>query len=176
MYNLPVVIENPSKAGIKRHGQLSPKSSKVNKAEPPMKTYAYCRVSTADQNECRQLDALAEIKIPTTQILTEKKSGKNFKRPAWEKMTKLLNPGDLIYVHSIDRLGRNYEDILTWWRILTKEKGVDIIVLDMPLLNTLTHKDLLGTLISDLVLSLLSYVAHKERDNIKTRRKILLKL
>lgn len=135
-----------------------------------MNTYAYCRVSSIDQNESRQLDAMAELKVPQDNIFVDKQSGKDFIRPAWTAMTTKLNEGDLVYVHSIDRLGRNYDDILNWWRVLTKEKGVDIIVLDMPLLNTQTHKDLLGTLIADLVLSLLSYVANAERDNIKKRQ------
>jgi len=135
-----------------------------------IKTYAYCRVSTAEQNEDRQLDAIAGFNIPASQIYIDKQSGKDFKRPAWQTMVSMLKSGDLLYVSSIDRLGRNYEDILDWWRILTKDKGVDIVVLDMPLLNTLTHKDLLGTLIADLVLSLLSYVAHSERDVIRKRQ------
>ena len=135
-----------------------------------MNTYAYCRVSTVEQNENRQLDAMAELNIPQMNIFVDKQSGKDFVRPAWTELTGILKEGDLLYVHSIDRLGRNYEDILKWWRVLTKEKGVDIIVLDMPLLNTKTHKDLLGTLIADLVLSLLSYVATAERDNIKKRQ------
>ena len=135
-----------------------------------MKTYAYCRVSSIEQNESRQLDAMAELKIQQANIFIDKQSGKDFMRPAWEMMTEKLNEGDLLYVHSIDRLGRNYDDILNWWRVLTKEKGIDIIVLDMPLLNTKTHKDLLGTLIADLVLSLLSYVANAERDNIRKRQ------
>jgi len=133
-------------------------------------TYAYCRVSSIDQNESRQIDAMAELKIPQDNIFVDKQSGKDFMRPKWREMTEVLNEGDLLYVHSIDRLGRNYDDILNWWRVLTKEMGVDIIVLDMPLLNTQTHKDLLGTLIADLVLSLLSYVANAERDNIKKRQ------
>jgi len=128
------------------------------------------RVSTAEQNTDRQLDAMARLNILQANIFIDKQSGKDFVRPAWMKMTEKLNEGDLLYVHSIDRLGRNYDDILNWWRVLTKEKGIDIIVLDMPLLNTRTHKDLLGTLIADLVLSLFSYVANAERDNIKKRQ------
>ena len=135
-----------------------------------MKTYAYCRVSTVDQNEDRQLDSIAGFNIPKSQVFIDKQSGKDFQRPAWQSMVKKLRSGDLLYVGSIDRLGRNYEDIMKWWRVLTKDKGVDIVVLDMPLLNTQTHKDLLGTLIADLVLSLLSYVAHSERDAIRKRQ------
>jgi len=127
-------------------------------------------VSTAEQNEDRQLDAMAELKIPQSQIYVDKQSGKDFKRPAWLSLVDELEPCDLLYVHSIDRLGRNYEDIQNWWRVLTKEKGVDIVVLDMPLLDTRTNKDLLGTLIADLVLNLLSYVAHNERETIRKRQ------
>ena len=132
--------------------------------------YAYCRVSSVDQNENRQLDALTELNIPQENIFIDKQSGKDFIRPKWTEMIETLKKGDLLYIHSIDRLGRNYEDILNWWRVLTKDKNVDIIVMDMPLLNTKTHKDLLGTLIADLVLSLFSYVAHNERDTIKKRQ------
>jgi len=140
------------------------------KGEFQMNKYFYARVSTADQNENRQLDAIAELKIPSENIFVDKQSGKDFFRPAWAEMIKKLKPCDLIYVHSIDRLGRNYEDILNWWRVLTKEKGVDIAVLDMPLLDTRNGRDLLGTLIADLVLSLLSYVAHNEREAIRKRQ------
>ncbi|MCL2457089.1 MAG: recombinase family protein, partial [Defluviitaleaceae bacterium] len=135
-----------------------------------MNEYFYARVSTAEQNENRQLDAIAELKIPPENIFVDKQSGKDFLRPAWTAMTEKLNSGDVIYVHSIDRLGRNYEDILNWWRVLTKEKGVDIVILNMPLLDTRKGRDLLGTLIADLVLSLLSYVAHNERETIRTRQ------
>jgi len=135
-----------------------------------MAIYGYCRVSSADQNENRQLDAMRELNVSQANIFVDKQSGKDFFRPAWLEMTGRLKEGDLVYVHSIDRLGRNYDDILNWWRVLTKEKNVDITVLDMPLLCTKTHKDLLGTLIADLVLSLLSYVANAERDNIKKRQ------
>jgi len=135
-----------------------------------MNTYIYARVSSIDQNENRQLDAMAKLNVPHKNIFVDKQSGKDFLRPAWIKMTDKLQEGDLLYVHSIDRLGRDYDDIIKWWRILTKDKGVDIIVLDMPLLNTKIHKDLLGTLIADLVLSLLSYVANAERINIRKRQ------
>jgi DNA invertase Pin-like site-specific DNA recombinase len=136
-----------------------------------MREFAYCRVSTAEQNERRQLDALVKLKIPQVNIFVDKQSGKDFKRPAWNEMVKQLRQGDLLYVHSIDRLGRNYDDILKWWRVLTKEMGVDIKVLDMELLDTRKGRDLLGTLIADLVLNLLSYVAHNERETIRTRQK-----
>ena len=135
-----------------------------------MKTFAYIRVSSIDQNESRQLDAMAKLNIQQDSIYVDKQSGKDFLRPAWKDMTAEMKEGDLLYVHSIDRLGRDYDDIIKWWRTLTKDMGVDIIVLDMPLLNTQVHKDLLGTLIADLVLSLLSYVANAERDNIRKRQ------
>ena len=106
------------------HNQLLSKSSKADKAHDSAK-YAYCRVSSADQNAHRQLDALTELNIPKSQIFVDKQSGKDFVRPAWAEMITKLKTGDLIYVHSIDRLGRNYEDILKWWRILTKDKGVE---------------------------------------------------
>jgi DNA invertase Pin-like site-specific DNA recombinase len=135
-----------------------------------MNEYAYCRVSSAEQNENRQLDAMAKLKIPPSNIFVDKQSGKDFSRCAWKAMVEKLKSGDLLYVHSIDRMGRNYDDILNWWRILTKEKGVDIVVMDMPLLDTRKGRDLLGTLIADLVLSLLSYVAHNERTTIRKRQ------
>jgi len=135
-----------------------------------MKTYAYCRVSTTDQNEDRQIDTMNSLNIPQAQIFIDKQSGKDFERPKWQSLVDKLEVGDLLYIHSIDRLGRNYEDIQKWWRILTKEKGVDIIVIDMPLLDTCRDKDLLGTLIADLVLNLLSYVAQNERESIRRRQ------
>jgi len=108
--------------------------------------------------------------ISNGQIFVDKVSGKTFDRPAWKKLVQKLRKGDVLYISSIDRLGRNYEEILKWWRILTKDKGVDIVVLDMPLLDTHHHRDLLGTLIADLVLSLFSYVAESERENIQKRQ------
>ena len=135
-----------------------------------MKEYAYIRVSTVDQNEDRQLDAIKNLKIPTAHIYTDKISGKDFKRTAWQQLAMELAEGDTLYVHSIDRLGRNYADILEWWRILTKEKGVDIVVMDMPLLDTRQGKDLIGTLIADIVLVLLSYVSQNERETIRKRQ------
>lgn len=132
--------------------------------------FGYARVSSIDQNEDRQLDAMAELNVPMAHIYIDKQSGKNFERPAWKLLVKKLRQGDLLYIHSIDRLGRSYEDILKWWRVLTKDKGIDIIVLDMPLLDTRKDRDLLGTLIADLVLNLLSYVAHNEREVIRKRQ------
>jgi DNA invertase Pin-like site-specific DNA recombinase len=135
-----------------------------------MEIYGYVRVSTADQNEDRQMLTMSELTIPEKHILVDKQSGKDFDRPAYKALLKKLKPGDLLYVKSIDRLGRNYEEIQHQWRILTKERGVDIVVLDMPLLDTRLNKDLMGTFIADLVLQILSFVAHSERDNIKKRQ------
>lgn len=132
--------------------------------------YGYIRVSTREQNEDRQLIALQEISVPCDNIFTDKQSGKDFDRPQYKRMLRKLKKDDLLYVKSIDRLGRNYEEILEQWRILTKEKGVDIVVLDMPLLDTRRGKDLLGTFLSDIVLQVLSFVAENERVNIRQRQ------
>ena len=134
------------------------------------KIYGYVRVSSADQKEDRQLMVLTEKNVPRKNIYLDKQSGKEFNRPQYQKMVKKLKHGDLLYVLSIDRLGRNYEDIQRQWQILTKEIGVDICVLDMPLLDTRNGKDLMGTFIADLVLQILSFVAHSERDNIRKRQ------
>lgn len=132
--------------------------------------YGYIRVSTREQNADRQLLALRDAAIPGQNIFTDKQSGKDFNRPCYRQLVKKLKPGDLLYIKSIDRLGRNYEEIQRQWRVLTKEKGVDIVVLDMPLLDTRQSRDLTGTLISDIVLQLLSYVAQTERENIRQRQ------
>lgn len=132
--------------------------------------YAYIRVSSRDQNEDRQILALKSYTIPKENYYIDKMSGKNFNRPAYQALLKQLRPGDILYIHSIDRLGRNYEEIIEQWKWLTKNVGVDLIVLDMPLLNTTLSKDLLGTFISDLVLQLLSFVAENERNMIKRRQ------
>ena len=134
------------------------------------KVYGYIRVSATDQNEGRQLIVMNELNIPPEQIFMDKQSGKDFERAEYLSMVRRLKSGDLVYVLSIDRLGRNYEEIQNQWRILTKEKGVDICVIDMPLLDTRLNKDLMGTFISDLVLQILSFVAHSERENIKKRQ------
>ncbi|MBR6646767.1 MAG: recombinase family protein [Clostridia bacterium] len=131
--------------------------------------YGYVRVSTAEQNEGRQLIALNELNIPI-KIYTDKLSGKDFERPQWKKLMKRLKEGDVLYVKSIDRLGRNYEEILEHWRIITKQVKADIVVLDMPLLDTRKEKNLIGTFIADIVLQLLSFVAENERQNIKQRQ------
>lgn len=132
--------------------------------------YGYVRVSTKEQNENRQLIALHEVGVPQKNIYMDKQSGKDFNRPQYKKLLKKIKPGDLLYIKSIDRLGRNYEEIQNQWRIITKEKNADIYVIDMPLLDTRRGKDLLGTFISDLVLQLLSFVAENERTNIKQRQ------
>lgn len=129
----------------------------------------YARVSTVDQNEARQMEALREDGVD--RIYMDKKSGKDFNRPEYQKMISELHKGDVLVIHSIDRLGRNYEEIITEWRKITKEIEADIIVQDMPLLNTSQNKDLTGTLIADIVLQLLSYVAQRERENIRQRQK-----
>ena len=132
--------------------------------------YGYVRVSSTDQNEDRQLVAMLEKNIPQRNIYIDKQSGKDFERPQYKKLVKKLREGDLLYILSIDRLGRNYEDIQKQWRILTKDIGVDICVIDMPLLDTRNGKDLMGTFIADLVLQILSFVAQSERENIKKRQ------
>ena len=132
--------------------------------------YGYVRVSTKEQNEDRQLIALDECGIKIDKIYMDKQSGKDFDRTEYKKMIKRLKSGDVLVIKSIDRLGRNYEEILNQWREITKVKKADIIVLDMPILDTRQNKDLLGTLISDLVLQLLSYVAENERTNIRQRQ------
>ena len=129
----------------------------------------YVRVSTADQNEARQIKAMREDGVE--KIYMDKQSGKDFNRPEYKKMVSELKQGDVLVLHSIDRLGRNYEEILEQWRIITKEIKADVIVQDMPLLNTTISRDLDGTFIADLVLQILSYVSAKERDNIKRRQR-----
>ena len=132
--------------------------------------YGYARVSTKDQNAERQLIALAPYEIPPENLFLDRQSGKDFERPAYKRLLRRLRPRDVLMVKIIDRLGRNYEEILEQWRLLTKKKHVDIFVLDMPLLDTRKGKDLTGTLIADVVLQLLSYVAQTERENIRQRQ------
>ena len=133
--------------------------------------YAYVRVSTQEQNEDRQMLALSELGIIKENIYIDKQSGKDFNRPKYRQMVKKLKEDDLLYVKSIDRLGRNYEDILEQWRVLTKEKKIDIVVLDMPLLDTRRGKDLMGTFLRDTVLQVLSFVADNEGKKIWERQK-----
>ena len=135
-----------------------------------MNIYGYIRVSSRDQNEDRQLIALKEVGVPEKNIYLDKQSGKDFNRPQYKKLLRKMKKDDLLYIKSIDRLGRNYEEILQQWRVLTKEKGIDIVVLDMPLLDTRRGKDLMGTFLSDIVLQVLSFVAENERTNIKQRQ------
>ncbi len=132
--------------------------------------YGYIRVSSRDQNEDRQLIAMREIDVPEKNIYTDKQSGKDFERPQYKKLVRKLKRDDLLYIKSIDRLGRNYEEIQNQWRLLTKDKGVDICVIDMPLLDTRRGKDLVGTFLSDIVLQVLSFVAENERVNIRQRQ------
>ena len=132
--------------------------------------YGYVRVSTREQNVERQLIALEKIGVPQAKIFIDRQSGKDFRRPAYQKMVKKLKAGDVVVTKSIDRLGRNYEEIKEQWRILTKEIGADIIIQDMPLLDTTKSRDLLGSFISDVVLQLLSFVAENERNNIRIRQ------
>jgi len=135
-----------------------------------MKKYGYARVSSIDQNEDRQVAALQKVGVVDSDVFIDKISGKDFNRPQYLKLADSLQQGDLLYIKSIDRPGRNYEEIIEQWRILTKEKCVDIAVLDMPMLDTRQFKDLIGTFISDLVLSVLSYAAESERENIRCRQ------
>ena len=135
-----------------------------------MKEFGYVRVSSTDQNEARQLVAMRELKIPSERIFIDKQSGKDFERPSYKRLVEVLSAGDLLYVKSIDRLGRNYEEIQNQWRVLVKERDVDIVVIDMPLLDTRLYKDLIGTFISDLVLQVLSFLAQNEREIIRKRQ------
>lgn len=132
--------------------------------------YGYIRVSTREQNEDRQILALKELSVPEKNLFIDKQSGKDFERPQYRKMVRKLKKDDLLYIKSVDRLGRNYSEILEQWRILNKEKGIDIVVLDMPLLDTRRGKDLMGTFLSDIVLQVLSFVAENERTNIRQRQ------
>ena len=134
------------------------------------KSYGYIRVSTKEQNEDRQLEAMRKSDVPDKNIFSDKQSGGDFERPQYRRMMGILKNDDVLYVKSIDRLGRNYSEILEQWRILTKEKKVDIVVLDMPLLDTRIGKDLMGTFLSDIVLQVLSFAAENERSNIKQRQ------
>lgn len=134
------------------------------------KLYGYIRVSSRDQNEDRQRIAMHEFGVPNNCIFMDKQSGKDFERPGYKQLMKKMRPTDTLAIKSIDRLGRNYEEILEQWRIITKEKRVAIVVLDMPLLDTRQGRDLTGTLIADIVLQLLSYVAQTEREFIRQRQ------
>ncbi|MBQ2953218.1 MAG: recombinase family protein [Clostridia bacterium] len=133
-------------------------------------TYGYIRVSTKDQNEARQVIAMQKFGIEARHVFMDKQSGKDFNRPQYLKLVRRLHAGDILVIKSIDRLGRNYDEIIEQWRIITKEKQVDIVVLDMPLLDTRKGRDLTSSLIADIVLQLLSYVAQTEREFIRSRQ------
>lgn len=133
--------------------------------------YGYVRVSTKEQKEDRQMMAMYELGIKKRNIYVDKQSGKDFNRPMYQKLLKKMKENDVLFIKSIDRLGRNYEEVLEQWRILTKEKNIDVVVIDIPILDTRLGKDLLGTLIADLVLAIFSYVSENERSNIKSRQK-----
>ena len=135
-----------------------------------MEKYGYVRVSSREQNETRQLLAMQELNVPDNNIYVDRQSGKNFDRPAYQKMLKKLKCNDVVYIKSIDRLGRNYDEVLEQWRRLIKEKRVDIVVIDMPLLDTRREKNLVGTFLSDIVLQVLSFVAENERNDIRQRQ------
>ena len=135
-----------------------------------MTVYGYVRVSSADQCQDRQMIAMDKMGIPPERIYTDKLSGRDFRRPAYQALVKKMRPGDLLCVKSIDRLGRDYKEIQDQWRILTKERGIDIAVLDMPLLDTRNGRDLMGTFLADVVLQILAFVAQNERENIRERQ------
>lgn len=151
------------------HVLFAPKNRK-KEGKKMAQIYAYIRVSSKDQNERRQIMALQSYAIKKKNIFIDKQSGKDFDRPQYQKMLKKLKKDDLLYIKSIDRLGRNYSEILDQWRILTKQIGIDIVVIDMPLLDTRRGKDLMGTFLSDIVLQILSFVSENERSNIKQRQ------
>lgn len=135
-----------------------------------MNIFGYARVSSQDQNEIRQLIEMQRVGVPTKNVYTDKRSGMDFERPQYKRLVKRLKEGDLLYILSIDRLGRNYHEIQQQWRYLTKEKKIDVVVIDMPILDTRRGKDLMGTFIADVVLQLLSFVAETERENIRSRQ------
>lgn len=139
--------------------------------EEKVQVYGYARVSHRDQNEQRQLIALAEAGVKAANIFTDKQSGKDFERPKYKELLTKLNDHSLLYIKSIDRLGRDYNEVLEQWRLITKEIKADIVVIDMPLLDTRRGKDLMGTFLSDIVLQVLSFVAENERDNIRQRQR-----
>lgn len=139
-------------------------------SEKQLKIYGYARVSTREQNEDRQIIALKDMGVPEKNIFLDKLSGKNFDRPQYQKLLKKLDDNSVLYIKSIDRLGRSYRDLSNQWQLITKDKGADIVVIDMPVLDTRREKNLLGTLISDLVLALLSYVAESEYSTIHQRQ------
>ncbi len=136
-----------------------------------MTVYGYVRVSTKEQHEDRQMIAMSDCAVPKKNIYMDKQSGKDFERTSYQKLIRKMGRGDLLYIKSIDRLGRNYEEIIEQWRLISKKKGADICVIDMPLLDTRRGKDVMGTFLSDIVPEILSFVAHNERDIIRKRQK-----
>ena len=148
----------------KHSGKMKADTRKTGKA------FGYVRVSTREQNEDRQMIAMAEMGVPKENIFIDKQSGKDFNRPRYKKLVRRLTENDVLFIKSIDRLGRNYEDILEQWRVITKDKKADIVVIDMPILDTRRGKDLFGTFISDVILQVLSFVAENERSNIRQRQ------
>lgn len=146
------------------------KNNTISSQSTEPRVWGYIRVSTREQNEARQVLALHDFGVPEGNIFMDKQSGKDFQRPAYQALLAQLQPGDVLVVKSIDRLGRNYNEILDQWRLITKEKQAAIVVLDMPLLDTRSNRDLTGTLIADIVLQLLSYVAETERSFIRQRQ------
>lgn len=148
----------------------APNTRIITRGIDSIASYGYIRVSTREQNEDRQRIALREIGVQDSCVYMDKQSGKDFDRPQYKRLVRRMKKDDLLYIKSIDRLGRNYGEILEQWRVLTKEKGIDIVVLDMPLLDTRRGKDLMGTFLSDIVLQVLSFVAENERVNIRQRQ------
>ena len=136
-----------------------------------MNIYGYIRVSSCDQNEDRQLIAMRNARVPSKNIFMDKQSGRDFNRPMYRKMVRKLRREDIVYIKSIDRLGRNYQEVMEQWQYLTRVKRVDIVVIEMPLLDTRRGKDLMGTFLSDIVLQVLSFVAENERTNIRSRQR-----
>ena len=161
--------KNREQGGALRYDRKGPGERKEERTIAKT-IYGYIRVSCKDQNEDRQRIALGEVPVPEKNIYIDKRSGKDFDRPQYRKLLRRLRPNDLLYIKSIDRLGRNYREILEQWRLLTREKQVDIAVLDMPLLDTRRGKDLMGTFLADVVLQVLSFVAENERANIRQRQ------
>lgn len=163
------INSSPSNGSTPSNGNI-PAIGNTPSPAAEQKMYGYIRVSTREQNEARQVIALREFGMPEDCVFMDKQSGKDFQRPAYQTLLAALSPGDVLVVKSIDRLGRNYDEILEQWRLITKEKGAAIVVLDMPLLDTRNSRDLTGTLIADIVLQLLSYVAETERSFIRQRQ------
>lgn len=165
-----IVVEKTSQKKITVEEAMAEKDATEKTATTP-RMFGYVRVSTREQNEDRQLIALHDFHVPGENVFIDKQSGKDFDRPQYQRLLKKIKRGDILVVKSIDRLGRNYDDILWQWRLITKEKNVDIVILDMPLLDTReSGKNLMGKFVADMVLQILSYVAQTERENIHQRQ------